>query len=516
MKAKKIIFGLLFLGILLASGCGKTPVSDSSVYFPKKNAALDRSLLSGRTASRFVRQISEILPDEEENPAEGEKPADLPAPDFSFYANVKDFGAAGNAKEHHPLGVRGGAGDRTRYSGWYWAGHFSHLVTATYYEKFQGDRAACLVDIYQVVDDSVVPSGNQICLSAVNPGPFYEPEAGDWVVCYEAADEERSVLAFDDTAAFEQALAAGNGFLYLPEGDYLISQLTAAKIQELAGPGRIWLKEWRGGVLWYRILGQSELLAYSNYGWIDASRFHDEAWRAMHWITDLPEAGGWTSSADFRNNTDSPCMEYRFDSTRENVNVWLTVAPAVSREAFPETITLCIAKDLAAFYTLDGETEWRRATAGGIEGGMYHSSWNGKNRGLPKNSWVDCGDWIEVTVSRDFFFAPLEGSDSDVWYFHCWSAENKTLSGLPVAFTKSSATVWVKDPSMNRYVTCAVGGDMRSPYRYRENTEYYIHEAYYGASLYLLSEPRKFYAYNVSDECFDAYFPAEEKEKKNR
>lgn len=34
MKAKKLVFGLLFLGFLFSSGCEKTPASP--VYLPKK------------------------------------------------------------------------------------------------------------------------------------------------------------------------------------------------------------------------------------------------------------------------------------------------------------------------------------------------------------------------------------------------------------------------------------------------------------------------------------------------
>lgn len=447
--------------------------------------------------------------------SEGNSPPDGSDIDHSHYANVREFGAAGDASYHHPMGVRGGETDRSQYVGWYWAGHFSRLVTAEYCEKYRGRAGEGFSDVYKVVPDSSECAENQIRLSEVNPGPFYEPAVGDVVVRYEAADEEKSVYATDDSDSFERAIAAGGGRLYIPEGDYLVSQLTAAKIKEIAGPGRIWLKEWRGGILWYLILGQSDLVEYQNYGWIDQAHFHDPVWRAMHWITDLPEANGWKSSADFQNNTDSPCMEYRFDDTRENINVWLTIAPAAPKEDFPDEITLCISKDMAAYYTLGGSTEWKRATSGGVEGGMYHSSWNGKSRGLGETAWVDCGRWVEVAIPKEAFFSPLEGSDSEIWYFHCWSAENASLTGQPVEFTKSCATVWVKDAAMSRYLTCAIGGDMRSPYWDRPTTEYYIHEAYYGASLYLTGEPRTFYAYNVSDARFDDYFAADEKNVQN-
>lgn len=424
------------------------------------------------------------------------------------YANVRDFGAQGDARYHYPLGKRGGETDPSQYTGWFWTGHFVRLVVADYYEKYKGADSGEYVDVYQVIPDSAVPSEKQVRLSEINPGPNYQPEAGDLVVRYTAADEKKSVYATDDSAAFEEALKQGNGCLYLPEGDYMISQLTAAKIQDISGPGRIWLKEWWGGVLWYLIYGWSELLEYQGYGWIDAEHFHNETWRSMHWVTVKPEVNGYRSSADFTEDKDSPCIEYLFDETRDNVNVWLTIAPVVPEEQFPEEITICVGSDLAAYYSLKGETEWRRATSGGVEGALYHSSWSGSGRGLPEENWVDKGEWTEITVPKESFFSPVEGVETNIWYLHCWSAENSSLLGQSVEFTKSCARVWVKDPSMDHFLICAVGGDMRSPYWKRPTNEYYIHEAYRGGDRYLTSQPQSFCAYNVKDECFDQYFPA--------
>lgn len=433
--------------------------------------------------------------------AKGPLPEALPS-----YVNVRDFGAAGDAAYHHPLGVRGGEEGKSHYTGWYWAGHFSQLATAEFQEPFQGSREEGLKRGYLVVPNTEERTDRQIPLSQVNPAPFYEPAVGDVVLSYEAADAERSVYAADDSAAFEAAIGAGDGALYLPEGDYLVSQLTAAKITGLAGPGRIWLKEWEGGVLWYLLLGLSDLVEYQGYGWIDAAHFHDGAWRSMHWVGSLPQVNGWTSSAAFTGHLYSSRIEYPFDESRENVNVWLTVTPAVPEEAFPESVTLCISKDMAAFYSLEGQTGWIPATEGGIEGAMYHSSWNGRSRDLPEGSWKDCGEWIEVLIPKESFFSPLEGEPSRTWLFHCWSARDKNLRGLPVEFTMGFAKVWVKEAELENVLTCAIGGDMRSSYWDRPSQEYYIHEAYYSVTRYLTSQPQAFYAYNVDDGRFDAYF----------
>ena len=422
------------------------------------------------------------------------------------YADVREYGAVGDAVLHHPMGVRGGG--QSEYTGWYWAGHFVHLVTETYHELYQGDPHAGMVEVYEVIPDGAQPAPGQISLSDVHPGPDYTPSVGDRVVQYEAANPEESIYAAEDSAAFENAIAASGGRLYLPEGDYLVSQLTAAKITELAGPGRIWLKEWRGGVLWYLIYGWSELAEYQGYGWIDAAHFHDAAWRSMHWLSCVPQVNGWESSADFAGDGYSARIEYPFDETRENVNIWITIEPTVPEELFPDEITVCIGKDMAAYYSLRGAVEWSRATEGGVEGGMFHSSWNGRSRALPEGAWKDCGEWIEATIPREAFFRELQGEESSVWFLHCWSQKNANLSSADVEFTKSYARIWVKDAQMEGYLMGAIGGDMRSAYGDRLSQEYYIHEAYYSARQYLASQPQEFYAYNLPDGQFDAYFPA--------
>ena len=137
---------------------------------------------------------------------------------------------------------------------------------------------------------------------------------------------------------------------------------------------------------------------------------------------------------------------------------------------------------------------------------MYHSSWDGRNQALPDTAWTDRGDWIEVTIPKEAFFQEGEDGTEEVWFFHCWSEKNANIGGENVEFTKSSGWVWVKDQAMEKYLTCAIGGDMRSNYWDQPTKEYYIHEAYYGATQYLTAQPQAFYGYNVPDGRFHEYF----------
>lgn len=381
--------------------------------------------------------------------------------------NVKSCGAVGDACYHYPLGIRGGMKEAGKRDSEYWVGHFSRLVTKIYQEPRQGDEKEVFV--------------------------------------YKAADEEKSVYATDDSEAFEKAIALGEGNLFLPKGDYMISQVTAAKIRNITGPGRIWLKEWKGGGLWYLRTGTSDLCSYGGYGWIDEAHFHDLIWRSMHWVGCLPDVHKWEKSEEFCGNFSSR-MEYTFDESRDNINIWLTIKPAVAWEKFPESLTICIGKDSSAFYTLKGETKWNKACEGGIEGTMFNSAWNGEAADMDALAWKDCGEWMEVTVSREDFFPDSEESEGSSWLLHCWSAKNKSLKGQPVEFTMGYAKVWVKEKQAANCVMCDIGGDMRPPYGINGTNEFMIQEAYDSVTYYLTSIPREFYAYNVPDEKYDEYF----------
>lgn len=427
----------------------------------------------------------------------------MPVPkDESCYVNVKDHGAVGDAAYHHFFGVR-----KDSYT--YWVGHFSRLVSTTFCEPYKGSSGSAEVPTYKIVPNTAAGSSSQIRLADVNPVSGYKPAVGDVVVQYEAADEKKSVYATDDSKAFEAALAAGDGLIYLPEGDYMISQLTAMKIQDITGPGRIWLKEWKGGTLWYLLSGTSDFATFQNYGWIDAEHFHDEIWRAMHWTTCLPEVHGWTSSEQFSGNF-SPRMEYDFDDTRDTANIWLTVTPAVPKEQFPDTITICIGKDAGSRYSLHGESEWNPASYTGLGGGMYHSSWNGDNVELPSSAFKEQKDWVEITLSKKDFF-PDSANNSKHWLLHCWSAKDISIGSKDVEFVSSYARVWVKDSKMDDYVMCDIGIDMRPSWDNRWNsegkftTEYYIHEACNGTTQLLTSTPQEFYAYTITDDRVDSF-----------
>lgn len=414
----------------------------------------------------------------------------------AFYANVRDYGAVGDAMYHHPLGEPADE--------WlYWAGHFSRIATARYHIPCFGEDNDMA---FQVIADSAPPAGRQIRLSEVNPGQTsYTPSVGDIVVEYTGADMSASVLATDDSAAFETAIRAGEGFLYLPEGDYLISQLTAVKIKDLKGPGKVWLKEWMGGSVYYLAAGISDVLLYKNYGWIDEKHFHDDIWRDMHWVTCLPQVRGWTSSMEFTGNI-SPRMEFDFHSTRDNLNVWLTVQPAVEEEAFPDSVTVCI-MDMSANYTEKGSRKWSRAAGGGTGGGFFRLSWDGTSENISEPAWKDCGSWVEITLQKEDLFRQNENGEMELWGLHCWSTDSESLDGRAVEFVCNTARVWLKEEGMDGCLMCDIGGDMRTSWENRGVKEGFILEACDSAVQYLTSHPRRFYAYTVPDEEYEHYWP---------
>lgn len=420
------------------------------------------------------------------------QPARLAAEE-SGWADVRDYGAAGNAACHHHLGTL-----RDEWN--YWAGHYAKLVTATRHVPSRGEGA------YTVIADGQSPQGRQIRLSDVRPGQAsYAPAVGDRVAAYTAADPDASVPAADDTAAFEAAIAAGNGRLYLPEGDYQVSQLTAAKIQDVKGPGRIWLKEWLGGSIYYLAEGASQALIYQNYGWIDETRFHSGAWRDMHWVTCLHQVRGWTESEAFSGNI-SPRMEFAFDRDRDKLNVWLTVQPAVAEEEFPESVTVCISK-LSANYTVKGGRSWRRASGEGVGGGLFDLDWDETSQELPEEAWKDCGNRVEITLRREDLFRRSDSGEPDIWALHCWSLNNKSLGGRQAEYVCNTARVWIKEEAAAGSLMCDVGGDMRTAWEDRHAAGGYIKEACDSATQLLTSAPRRFYAYTVPDGLFDQYAP---------
>ena len=413
------------------------------------------------------------------------------------WANVRDYGAVGDARYHHPLGEKADE--------WlYWVGHFSQMATTEYQVPYIG--TAENDEAYKVIPDSLLLLGRQIRLSKVNPGhASYTPAAGDIVVEYTAVDLEASVPATDDSAAFEAALAVGDGRLYLPEGDYLISQLTAVKIKDIRGLGKIWLKEWMGGTIYYLVAGISDVLTYKNYGWIDETHFHDQIWRDMHWVTCQPAVYRWTDSDDFYGII-SPRMEFDFDETRDTLNVWLTVQPAVEEDAFPDSVTVCIA-DMSANFSLKGSKKWHAASEGGIGGGLFHLTWNGMEEELPDSAWKDYGDWVEITLKKEDFFRCSVDGEKERWALHCWSLQNRSIGKHAVEFVCNSARVWLKEEGVDGCLMCDIGGDMRTTWENRNVKEGYIMESCDSAVKCLTSIPQTFHAYTVSDELFDQYAP---------
>lgn len=413
------------------------------------------------------------------------------------WANVRDYGAVGDAVYHHHLGKQ-----INPYS--FWAGHFSELSTAEYHIPYRGKEPSSLT--YQVVPDRNAPSNRQICLSDVNPGyEAYKPAPGDTIVKYTAADLSASVPATDDSAAFERAIAAGDGLLYLPEGDYLISQLTAAKIKDLQGPGTIWLKEWRGAELYYLTQGSSDVLIYKNYGWINAARFHNDAWRDMHWITCFPQVYGWKSSEEFTGNF-TPRSEFGFNKNRVDLNIWLTIQPAVAEKDFPDAVTVCIS-DASSNYTERGKRTWHRASGSGMGGGFFSLAWDGSATEFPDSALKDCGDHVEVTVRREDLFHHDKNGKTENWALHCWNLESRDLSGIPVEYACNTAKVWVKEANADGLLMCDIGGDMRTSWKNRSVREGYIQEACDSGTQLLTVNPRRFYAYTVPDSVFVLYSP---------
>lgn len=424
--------------------------------------------------------------------------ARLTAGGSAQWPNVKEYGAVGDAAFHHPLGER-----IDEYG--FRAGHYSKLVTAEYHIPYTGVEESSAV--YTVIADKDSLYGRRIRLSKVNPGrESYTPEKGDAVVAYTAADPEASVPATDDSAAFEAAIVAGDGCLTLPEGDYLVSQLTAAKIKDIQGPGKIWLKEWAGGTTYYLETGASSVpLSYKNYGWIDESHFHDSAWRDMHWVTCLPQVYGWTESGNFSGNI-SPHMEFDFHKTRDNLNIWLTIQPAVPEEEFPDSITVCIA-DMSANYTIKGSKRWQKASGSGVGGGFFDLSWNGTSVDIPESAWKIRRDRVEITLKKEDLFHKNEDGATDKWGMHCWSLDNASIYGRRVEFVCNTARVWVKEESAAGVLMCDIGGDMRTTWENRNVKEGFIQEACDSGTQLLTQNARRFYAYTVTDSKYDRYLP---------
>lgn len=424
-------------------------------------------------------------------------PLALQSGEKAEWPDVKDYGAAGDAAYRHPLGER--VGDYT-----FRVGYYSKLVTETYHVPYIGEGKCAWT--YQVIGEQDAAPERGLRLSKVHPGrSSYEPKVGDTVVEYTAADRKASVPARDDSAAFEAAIKAGGGYLTLPKGDYVVSQLTAAKIRDIQGPGKIWLKEWTGGTTYYLEAGIYNMQSYRNFGWIDAERFHDSAWRDMHWITCLPEVRGWTSSGEFTGNL-SPRMEFDFHKTRDSLNVWLTVQPAVSKEAFPDTVTVCIA-DMSANYTTKSSTRWQRASGKGIGGGLFQLTWDETNITVPGSAWKDRGQWVELTLKKEDLFRKNRDGETEAWALHCWSLEDRSIGKERVEYVCNTARVWVKEEGAAGRLMCDIGGDMRTAWEKRDVPEGYVLEACNSGAQLLTRTPRRFYAYTVPDNLYDRYTP---------
>ncbi len=430
--------------------------------------------------------------------------------------NVKSRGAVGEAQYHHRFGIRKDVDASKEFSGRFWVGHFSSLAVMEYHELYQGDPSSESVRLYQVVDDTATIVGDQIRMRDVHPGPLYVPAVGDVVVQYEAADPDLSVYATDDSAAFEDAINASGGYLFLPAGDYAIGALTARKIRGISGPGRIWINEWNGGELFYLVTGLSDLLYYAGYGWIDEKHFHDEAWKAMHWVSDVVQANGWNGTGDFTGTFSPHAAEaYRFDADRESINVWFVVQPAVPEAAFPDEITVCVSKEISSFISLAGNPKWQRASTSDVAASMFNEVWVGdENTALPESAWKDCGDSVEITVPKAmFFYHSTDENDGEAvteFVLHGWCITPTPIdfAETPVEFSFGYGKVWLKDAAHDNLLLFGTGGDMRAHWEPGLTHEYDIHEAYNSRLVYLTTTPREMVSYNVSDELFDVYMNA--------
>ena len=415
--------------------------------------------------------------------------------------NVVSYGAVGDAAYHAQLGYKS-----DQVSSWeYQVGHYSrppvmHTVYAKRLQMQPGDFSEA--DTKLVIEDSEEQDGKTIRISDITPETGYVPAVGDYVVSYEAADPEQCVPATDDSAAFEAAMEANDGRLYLPEGDYMISAVTASKIEGLSGPGRIWIKEWRGGTTYYLASGTSKLLEYSGYGRIDAEHWADENWRDMFWIGDYLSIYEWQKEEDIK-QVFSSFAEYPFDASRNNINVWMTITPTVSREDFPDELTLCVSKESTSYYTVTGSRKWLPAAEGDqLNGAFYSRSWDGTNV-EPGDRIQDMGDHLEIRVTAEDFFRETE--DFPDYALHIWNENLKDLTGESVEYTCSEAIAWVKEEAGENLLMIDIGGDMRGD-DWEGPDEDYIHEAYTTVPHYLTTEKQAHKAYSVPAEDYEMYF----------
>lgn len=440
--------------------------------------------------------------------------------------NVKAYGAVGDGNFHEKLAyfVENSWGE-------YLVGHYSRLELKVQHAPYLKDEFypdlpedfGFSSPLTVVADDAEAGEG-EIRLSQVRPYPMYEgkagqfthgaPAVGDRVVEFYVADNERSVPAHDDSEAFERAIAACDGVLYLPEGNFVVSQVTAAKIRSLYGAGRVWIREWQGGVLYYYMSGTSERLRNYNYGFADPEVFTSVAWRSMHWI-EAPQVRSLSEAIQSPSGERiSPVSQYAIDPTREAVNVWFWIEPTVEEDEFPDEVTVCFSKDTAAYYTLSGDYTWHRSSMGGIEFGYYlYSDYTGEEKlDVDYSQYTtDCGDWVEVKMPKELTFYHKSGENVAKTALHAWTPEPpKTLDFSENApeCQMGYSKVWLKNPKHNALVSCTMGQDMRSSWKRYETIgsfDDYCHESFTTEAKRLYSAPTEFYGYCVPEELFSSY-----------
>lgn len=459
--------------------------------------------------------------------------------------SVVAHGAIGDANYHHKFGIKK---DETEEDhGRYWVGHYSKLVTMYKHEPYTGNQVPKFVTTYAVVSDNTPnPNNRQIRLSDIHPGyKSYVPKVGDTVVQYEAVNNDESIMATDDTEAFERAINAGDGYIFCPSGNYMVRTTTARKIKQLSGDGVIYLYEWLGGHTWYLANDKSNALYYAYYGYIDSRKFNNSLWRSMHWISDITNR--FNKEEDFIGRfCPTRTSNYVITNNSNSLNTWFTVTPMIDEHDMPDDITVCISKELGSFYSTMYYPKWVRASETGINGSMFSTLWGSDDINIPSVNFVDCGDYVEVSIKKsDFFYKNYQlcGEDKedkliigvdisldDVkkqyigdssglkdgmmvylatsnFVLHCWCdyINLRKIDRTRAQYMFGYNKIWVKEKAHNYTVACDIGGDIRADWDPNLSHEEYIHEAYGSRYVTLTTKPTEIIAYYVDDIYFDIF-----------
>ncbi len=442
--------------------------------------------------------------------------------------NVKSYGAVGDAIHHEMLGYF-----MEKSWGEYLVGHYKILVTKVQHAPYIRDQfypelgESQYVTPLTVVENSAAPGKNEIRLSDVKPYPMYTgkqgqfthgaPAVGDKVVEFTVADNELSTPATDDSLAFLKTIAACDGVLYLPEGDYVVSQQVAEGIKALYGVGRVWIREWQGGVLYYLMSGTSKRLRNLNFGWADPVNFQSPAWRSMHWVEAAKSKRLEEEISSPTEGRISPICQYAVDSRRKAINTWFWISPTVEEEDFPDEVTVCFSKNTSAGYTYSGDYSWHRSSPGGLEHGYFlYSDYTGEET-LPVDTsqyYADLGDWVEIRLPKTLMFYRENGGAVTKTNLHAWTPQapseldwQENLPGCNVGYGK----VWIKNPEHSGLLECTMGQDMRTSWSdYQQSGSYddYCHEAFITEPRLLSGAPLEIYGYYVPEDLFSSYLDA--------